>query len=495
MPQPLDFSPLDMRARIYQDRALKAQASEQLVKSVAEGVFDTVRWQRDMRQKFAEASEFDSDITLDAQANSWFASQYQERLKTPEIEAIMNKRFKNQSHINEMNAIKAQMLRTGSTLKGLVDLRGKADVKVNENPLLYELDQDSISKFEDLITGKVSVNNPNAYMLNLTRGADGEDAFLKLRVNDIDPYINTHALKLVDEYKETKQTVTESVVGDRLNITTREQRFINDVVAKEFGSLVFASMMGDNGVKLILPTLAKDSTNKLALSNLASTGGIDDLTTYVTQVFDYGSILEPKEVITKEQSELFKKDKDGEEGKGSFIPKNEQGGYNLGSTPIRLITETKSGVTGGDVYEIYSKDGQYFAKMKVPSLSGEEMIELMNLTEDKLGRKPTKEEFMSAMIDKRYKTIDKVIDKNLYNEIDIALQRYPKGGLNLEEWDKVKETFANIKPDKSKSDEEKPKEDVKESKSFWGKVVGLFSKEEEKPVEEEVKFKRPNKKF
>ena len=91
MAQPLDFSPLDNRRQIYNDRRRRSEMVDNLVRTTAQGVMDVAEWQRDMRQKFGEASEFDSDITLDAQANSWLGNMYENKLKQEEIQAIKDK--------------------------------------------------------------------------------------------------------------------------------------------------------------------------------------------------------------------------------------------------------------------------------------------------------------------------------------------------------------------------------------------------------------------
>lgn len=314
MAQALDFSPLDIRNQIYQDRRLKAELTSDIINTATSAAMDVADWQRDMRQKFAEASEFDSDITMDAQANAWLGNYYENKVKNEEVQAIVDKRWKNQSHVNKMLAVKKQGVRTAQNMKALVDARSAAEEKASgDQALIYEVDSDKVRAFEDLLTGKVDVKNPNAYMMGLAQGENGEAPFLKLRRNDIDPIISQKSLELAAEYEEIKKIAKEQVVGENIVTTVKEQRIIDQIAKDQFGGLVLQSIMQDPKLKGTLPTYALDSKEKIKSAGMASTGNINDMQMYVAEVFDYSDILEPKTRVTsvKTEPKPEEKDKDG----------------------------------------------------------------------------------------------------------------------------------------------------------------------------------------
>jgi hypothetical protein len=374
MAQPLDFSPLDMRAQIYQDRALKNKLSQELIRSTTQGVLDVVDWQRDMRQQFEEASEFDHDITLDAQANSWLGNYYEEKIKNEEIQSIIDKKWKTQSHVNKMMALQEQMGRTATNMKSLVQLRQQAEQKaMGEQSMLYEMDTEKVKQFEDFLTGKIKVNNANAFLTNLMRGENGEQAFLKTRINNVDPVITQTALKLAGEFEEIKKTTREQVVGDKLKTTITEQREIDRVAQENFGALVLQEIMGNKQVQGILPTYALDGSNKVRQAGLANTTNMNDLQLYITDVFDYNQILAPSERVVEEKVQPYKEKAD--KSKDVIPIKETDIGWDFGSTPISLTKEVSyvedgkektTSLKNASVIAVNKRDGNYVALINIP---------------------------------------------------------------------------------------------------------------------------------
>ena len=332
MAQQLDFSPLDNRAEIYRDKAMRQQITQNLIDKTAKGIFDVVDWQRDMRQQFAEASEFDSDITMDAQANSYLANRYEESLRKPAIEAIMNKKFKNQSHINKMLANQQQLGREAANVKGLVKLRTDAEQKAESNPMLFEFDKEAAADFNNFLMGNSDAKNANAYMMRFS-GQDGAPPFLKVRVHNPDKYIPSAALSLRDEYSVIKEEAKKKIVGDNMVTTTKQQKVIDDVAKEAFGSMVFSKMMQDTKYKQLWGGFGKYLENKNNTEGNGSAGPIADIENYITN-YNYSDILEPRTTKESIKTEPVKETDSTGSGKTDIIELDPVSGGKFRDRPL-----------------------------------------------------------------------------------------------------------------------------------------------------------------
>jgi hypothetical protein len=337
MAQRLDFSPLDQRAQIYRDKARRDEMNIRAAEQIGKGVLDIVDWQQDMKQKFAEASQFDSDITMDAQANSYLANKYDKMLKQPHIEAIMGKRWKNQDHINQMLASQKQLQREAANVKGMVQARNKAEQEYLKNPTLYKVDTEAMKEFDQFLMGNTDVQNANAFLMKLQR-TDGVPPFLDIREHDVDAAVNESAMSLRDKYSTVREEAITEV--DQGVSTSRADRIkkIDALAKKNFSEMVYLDIIGRN--KSMLPGLGKSASNKLRDENISSTGVRDDLEAYVMKQFDYSPYFQERVVSEKVTTKPVKDDND----KGSASTKKISQLIDKDGKPM----ETKFGLTSGN---------------------------------------------------------------------------------------------------------------------------------------------------
>jgi len=308
MAQQLDFSPLDQRAQIYRDKARRDEMNLRASEQVAKGIFDVVDWQQDMKQKFAEASEFDYDITLDAQANAYLANRYDQALKQPHIEAIMGKRWKTQDHVNKMLASQKQLEREATNVKGMVQARQQAEQAVIQNPSLYTMDEDAVKGFESFLMGKTDVKNGNAYLMGL-QGNDGTPPFLQIKTHNIDDAIGEIMMDVSRDPRFTN-TITEiksRVDGDKTIKVSNKKAAFDEALKEGIGGYVANELKTSNKYKSLLPGMGRDASNKLQKEG-AAYGDIEAIEAYAVNQFDYNPYFQEREVASTTTEAPVKED-------------------------------------------------------------------------------------------------------------------------------------------------------------------------------------------
>jgi hypothetical protein len=245
------------------------------------------------------------------------------------------------------------------------------------------MDPEKIKAFEDLVSGKVDPKNANAYMIGLMQGKNGEPPFLKTRRGDIDSLINQKSLELAPKFEEIKKITREQLVGDKLQTTVKEERVINEVASRNFGQLVYQSIIQDKGVQGIIPTYTLDSSEKLKEFGVASTTPTNDMQEYVMNMFDYSDVLEPKTTVVSEATEVAPKSATGPSAGFTPIERTEIG-WDFGSTPVSLTKEVsydedgverKTSLKNASVVAVNQEDGDYFALINIPRSADKEAKE------------------------------------------------------------------------------------------------------------------------
>lgn len=207
MARQLDFSPLDRRREILDSEAYRSALENQhpVWESVIKGVGDMVEAQKTLKKELNSLTEYDEDITLDAQTNSWLAVRFNQDVKGAVVNSLLGKDkevgkkwFLTPSDLSKIEANKKQWARMASNAKALVD--AKVNALQESQKGIYEFDMDEYREFEDVITGKKDVPNPNAVFENILQNPDGVNPFLRIKEQNADTFINNAIVNNVKSF-------------------------------------------------------------------------------------------------------------------------------------------------------------------------------------------------------------------------------------------------------------------------------------------------------
>jgi len=237
MARQLDFSPLDQRQQILQSGAYRAKLKSQhpIFEAALQAGGNIMEAQKGLRTELNALSEYDEDITLDAQVNSWLSDDFKKNVKDTYVTNLLGKEKKvgqkwllTNSDLNKVQAKAKQWERTAGNAKALVNARANSFEEVRKNPLIYEIDNEERKRFDNVITGKEDVPNPNAIFQDIMQNPDGAPPFLRIREHDLEQGIGEHVtrnISKVSQYMlEPGTQIAVDKNGVRETVTIKEKQ-------------------------------------------------------------------------------------------------------------------------------------------------------------------------------------------------------------------------------------------------------------------------------
>jgi len=453
----LDFSFLDQRSLIYQDRINRSRLLGDIAQGVIGAVQEGARYKRAQEVKsqaeLAEAMAFDTNITGDHIIDTKLTQWYNDYLKEPGTALLYDKKGK----ITGVDKIalktkQKEFIRIANFWKNefLADVNNAKKTSFSsQNQGLYDYDGDEIQRiYDDLINDRMNLADGPAYYNKVY--ADKYDTgqyFVSMR--PIDPSVTVEK-KLADFQKATKRPI-----GKRTVVVEKDgKKYTTSVDDYEYGT-------ADEFIEFAKSSIASDRDRGawmvkgigLALSPDEQMKAMELYPEKeITEVFnDYfwdqkvrpkaEKILNPKPIVDTRVEPITRKE-DRDEDKEPQVRTIEIPGTNLkfnNAVDLSTIPDTESQkrslsgfILPNGAMKITGKDGETTTEKSFPELKkqGDYIIDWYDLKEgfiqvhstDKYGRLQyylvpiKKNEYILSKI-KSFKTPEPSEEKNKVNEV------------------------------------------------------------------------------